>query len=150
MKKLLIGLIAVTALTADASESYDYTQPIRSINWSDGDSGSISYYDGHVIQFTLANLDAPEIGGVGTAIDSAKCEKERELGFETKEFIVNYTRGKKVLVTNHHGQDRYDRHIVDLSVDKESLFYIGMHSGALRPWSHENGKTLEPKPDWCS
>ena len=150
MKKLLIGIIALTALTANASESYDYTQPIRSINWSDGDSGSISYYSGHVIQFTLADFDAPETGSVGTAIDSAKCEKERELGFETKELIVNYTRDKEVLITNHYGQDRYERHLVNLSVDKESLIYIGVHSGALKLWPHENGKALGSKPDWCS
>ena len=67
-------------------------QPLRAgtvaktIYWSDGDSGRI---DG--MPFRLADIDAPETGGVG-ARGGAKCESERELGFAAKAWVVELTR----------------------------------------------------------
>lgn len=68
---------------------------VQEIYWSDGDSGRI---DG--TRFRLADIDAPETGGVG-ARGGAKCEGERELGFAAKEAIVEMTRprGRSLVVT---------------------------------------------------
>lgn len=95
-------------------------------------------------------MDAPETGGVGAAIGGAKCEKERGRGFDSKEFIVEFTRNKEIQIINYHGKDRHGLHVVDLAIDKSNLTYIGLHSGALKHWPHVNGKALRPKPDWCS
>lgn len=104
MKKFLITLFVLSAPNANADEPIDYTQPINSVYWSDGDSGRISFESGLKIKFRLNSLDAPETGGVGAAIGGAKCEKERELGFKTKEFIVEFTRGKEIQIINHYGK----------------------------------------------
>ena len=151
MKKLLIALCFVCAPVANAKNTIiDPIQPIKSIYWSDGDSGRITFESGPTITFLLNDLDAPETGGVGAAIGGAKCEKERELGFLAKEFVVTYTKDREVAVQKFHGWDRYGRHIVDLSIDGESLYYLATHFGSHRSWWHEGSKPLEPKPDWCS
>ena len=84
-------------------------EPASSIYWSDGDSGRI---DG--VDFRLANVDAPETGGVG-ARGGADCEAERALGYEAKAFIVELTRGAELEITARYGADRYDRIVIDLS-----------------------------------
>ena len=69
---------------------------IKSIYWSDGDSGRITFASGETISFRINDRDAPETGGVGAAIGGAKCEKERELGFASKGWVVEYTRGAEL------------------------------------------------------
>ena len=150
MKKILIGLVALIAFTANASELIERNKLVRSIYWSDGDSGHIAFFDGQTIKFRLADVDAPETGGVGAAIGGAKCEKERELGFETKEYMVELTRNSEVRVFFDEGQDRYDRHVLILAIDNEPLADSGLFSGKLKWWPHKNNKALAPKPDWCS
>ena len=88
MQKLIVSLLVLSASTANADEPIEFTQPIKSIYWSDGDSGRISFESGLKIKFRLQGLDAHETGGVGAAIGGAKCDEERKRGFETKEFII--------------------------------------------------------------
>ena len=150
MKKLLIALFVLFAPAANAGEPIERGKLVRSIYWSDGDSGHVSFFDGQRIKFRLADVDAPETGGVGAAIGGAKCEKERELGFETKEYMVELTRTSEVRVFLDEGKDRYDRHVLTLMIDNDLIISSGLFSGKLKWWPHRKGKALTPKPDWCS
>lgn len=132
---------------ADAStptQSEPEGPAIQSVYWSDGDSGRL---DG--MKFRLANIDAPETGGIGS-IGGAKCELERERGFEAKAFMVEATKGKVVEIAETYGPDRYDREVLDLSVDGESLAALAIAAGHIQPWPHKGRRALQPKPDWCA
>lgn len=113
------------------------------IYWSDGDSGRL---DG--MKFRLANIDVPETGSMKQR-GGAKCEAEREIGFEAKEFIVEFTRGKQIEITRDYGEDRYDRLVVDLSADGVDVAQAAVAAGHLRSWPHKKGRAQAPKPDWC-
>jgi len=120
------------------------TTPASSIYWSDGDSGRI---DG--MQFRLANVDAPETGGVG-ARGGAKCEAERELGFEAKAFVVELTRDAELIITSKSGADRYNREVITLSVNGQDIGEAGKVAGHFGDWPHRGRRALSRKPDWCS
>ena len=122
---------------------------ITQIYWSDGDSGRITFNSGETVPFRINDRDAPETGGVGAAIGGAKCEMERELGFASKGWVVEYTRGAELEITGNHGADRYDRQIIDLSVNEQDLGDTGIELGHYRSWRHDGKKSLEPRPDWC-
>lgn len=142
---ILVGaLIALTASAAEiANRRVSEEMPVTQIYWSDGDSGRLNGKP-----FRLANVDAPEKGGVGS-YGGAKCESERERAFETKAFVVELTRGAKVEIRKSYGFDRYDREVVDLSVDGRDLAEIGLEAGHYRSWPHKGQKALSKKPDWC-
>lgn len=131
-------------MTAACATQTEISHPaVGQIYWSDGDSGRI---DG--TPFRLANVDAPETGGVGAAIGGAKCERERELGYLSKQFMVGLTRGT-VRVSRRYGPDRYNREVVDLAADGVDVSDAGLESGYLRPWPHEGTRAKSGKPDWC-
>lgn len=145
---LIIG--ALIAFAASAADLFNQTpeEPkeivsVSKIYWSDGDSGRL---DGK--SFRLANVDAPEKGGVG-AIGGAKCEAERELAFETKEYIVELTRTADVEISKSYGEDKYGREVVDLSVNGRDLAELGLSNGRYKPWPHKGQRALTRKPDWC-
>ena len=142
---LLIGCNGPTHTKSESLESIK----ISSVYWSDGDSGRITFTSGETIPFRINDRDAPETGGVGAAIGGAKCEKERERGYTSKEWVVEYTRGAELKITGDHGADRYDRKVVDLSVNEQDLGDYGILLGHYRSWKHDGKKALEPRPDWC-
>ena len=160
MRPTILSLFAglCLALTSCSQEPIASVPPInpgplsdkiKSIYWSDGDSGSVTFGDGVTMLFRLNDRDAPETGGVGAAIGGAKCEKERELGFASKEWVVEYTRGAELEITGDHGTDRYHRAIIDLSANGQDLGDTGIQLGHYRSWRHDGKKALEPRPDWC-
>ena len=106
---------------------------------------------GNVDRTTLHRLRkrAPETGGVGAAIGGAKCEKERELGYLAKEWAVTFTKDAETLITGNHGQDRYDRHIFDLSANGQDVGQAGIAAGVYGSWKHDGKKALEKRPMWC-
>lgn len=119
------------------------SQSANNIYWSDGDSGRI---DG--MKFRLADIDAPETGGIGSR-GGAKCELERERGFEAKAFIVELTRNAELEITARYGPDRYDREVIDLSANGRDVGEAGIAAGHLGAWPHKGRKALADKPDWC-
>lgn len=128
------ALIGTPAFAAEASKIY----------WSDGDSGRLGK-----LKFRLANIDAPETGSLKQR-GGAKCEAEREIGYDAKEFIVEFTRGKVIKITRNYGEDRYDRLVVDLSADGVDVAKAAVAAGHLQPWPHKKGRAQAPKPDWCN
>ncbi len=136
MLKYLVPFILVTSCTID-QPSYE------AIYWSDGDSGKLGS-----LKFRLANVDAPETGGVG-GYGGAKCEAERELGRKAKSYMISQTKSQKIIISHDYGEDRYGRLVVDLSIEGRDLVDQGLDAGHLRRWPHLNGRSLAPKPDWC-
>ena len=122
----------------------DSEVPAKSIYWSDGDNGRI---DG--VKFRLANIDAPETGGVGSR-GGAKCEAERELGYKAKAFMVEITKSAELVITERFGTDRYQREVILLEANGEDVAQRGIAAGHLAPWPHKGRRALAKKPDWCS
>ena len=125
---------------------------VAEVEWDDGDSGKIRF-EGYPfdLDFRLKDWDAPETGGVGSAVGAAKCETERSLGKAAEEFVERKTASKTVTITAAHGRDRTPRkrHLLDLAVDGEDLATLGAASGHLRSWRHEGSKEKEDRPNWC-
>lgn len=144
MKPALLLLLVPLAACSEPIAVQINTSSESSIYWSDGDSGRI---DG--VKFRLANVDAPETGGVG-AIGGAKCEFERELGFDAKAFMVELTRDAELVITNNSGPDRYERNVITLSANGQDVGEAGIAAGHLGPWPHRGRRALTKKPDWCA
>lgn len=118
---------------------------VNDIVWSDGDSGKVDN-----ISFRLKDIDAPETGGVGAAIGGAECELERERGSRAKAFVEQLTDDAEILITASYGSDNFGRMVVDLSADGIDIAGLGLATGYLKPWPHdENGFSLSTKPEWC-
>lgn len=136
MIKKRVALLFIFALLCAACSADGQS----TIYWSDGDSGR---FEGE--KFRLHGVDAPETGGVG-AYGGAKCEKERELGFDVKAEVVGFTRGRTIVVARRYGPDRHGREVVDLSVDGKDLADTLVSRGWLKPWDYDGG---DLKPLWC-
>ncbi|ABI77333.1 putative nuclease [Hyphomonas neptunium ATCC 15444] len=111
------------------------------VYWSDGDSGRLS--DG--TKFRLHGIDAPETGSLKQR-GGAKCEAERELGYDAKAVAVELTRGREVTVRKIVGRDRYGRNVVTLAMEDDDLGRLLVAGGTHRAWDYDGG---EAKPDWC-
>lgn len=107
---LLCGIVPSYSFANEITE-------VASIYWHDADSGRIN----GSVKFRLNSVDAPETGGVGAAIGGAECEKERRFGFESKGWVVEKTKGAKLTISKHYGLDKYERLIVDISVNDRDL-----------------------------
>lgn len=101
------------------------------------------------MKFRLADVDAPETGGVG-AIGGAKCEAEREIGFDAKAFMVDLTRDAELVITSNSGPDRYERDVITLSANGVDVGEAGIAAGHLGAWPHKGRRALTRKPDWCA
>lgn len=160
MKYLLIFTLLISACSKDPVQTPQMTTadsnatntiityPIKSIYWSDGDSGRITHPDGTVTKFRLDDWDAPETGGVGAAIGAAQCELERKRGFASKAYMVENTR-QNVYYATRDEYDGYERLLVDIIVDQAELAPRAYLAGHLKSWKHDGAKSLEKRPQWC-
>mgnify|MGYP006292250181 FL=1 len=144
LRSLVPCLLAPFLAGCAGGEDLVAEDPPPSIYWSDGDSGQLGG-----VPFRLANVHAPETGGVGAAIGGADCETERALGYESKAFMVERTRTSALVITRDYGPDRLGRQVVDLPADGIDLSRAGLEAGYLRPWPHDGKTALSDKPDWC-
>ena len=133
------------SLANDSSpEAVDLSKSYSSIYWSDGDSGRLGK-----LKFRLANIDAPETGSMKQR-GGAKCEYERELGYDAKAYIVGFTKDKTISIVCDYGEDRYGRLVVDLEANGFDVAKAGVSAGHLRDWPHIRGRAQSPKPNWCA
>jgi len=126
-----------------SSETSSISKAYSSIYWSDADSGRLGK-----LKFRLANVDGPETGSLKQR-GGAKCELERELGYEAKAYIVGFTKDKTIRIVRDYGKDRYGRLVVDLEADGSDVGKSGVDAGHLKDWLHIKGRAQYPKPDWC-
>ena len=95
-----LGLMFTGCAPSSAQEpvtsTYDKAAVYSSIYWSDADSGRLGK-----LKFRLANVDAPETGSMKQR-GGAKCEFERELGYESKAYIVGFTNDKAIRLSLIH------------------------------------------------
>ena len=113
-----------------------------SVYWSDGDSGRLA--DG--TKFRLHGVDAPETGPLDW-VSGAKCERERELGYQAKAEVRELTRNRTLTVSHDYGPDRYGRLVVDLSLDGQDLAALLVAGGTHKTWDYDGG---DAKPEWCT
>lgn len=143
--RLLTIFAFAFSTSSQANDDKVYTgQTHTQIYWSDGDSGRLSG-----LKFRLNSIDAPETAyrKIGK---SAMCDKEIELGYESKAFMLALTKGHTITVDRFYELDRWGRAVVDLSVDGQDIAQAGIKSDALRSWKHKKGRALEKRPDWCA
>ena len=136
-------LLSALVLAGCASPPPSSADAIRSLYWSDGDSGRA---DG--VRFRLADVDAPETGGVGSR-GGAKCERERELGYQAKAFIVSVTKGKALAINFTGEADDFGRRVVTITAGGEDVGRLGIAAGHLRPYVFDGKRATMPKPKWC-
>nr|WP_321439647.1 thermonuclease family protein [uncultured Hyphomonas sp.] len=113
-----------------------------SVYWSDGDSGRLA--DG--TKFRLHGVDAPETGPLDW-VSGAKCERERELGYQAKARVRELTRDRVLTISHDYGPDRYGRLVVDLSLDGQDLAARLVAAGTHKRWDYDGGAA---KPKWCT
>ena len=142
MVSILLGC-AQSQASDSSSETVALPESYESIYWSDGDSGRLGQ-----LKFRLANIDAPETGSMRQR-GGAKCEYERELGYEAKAYIVGFTKDKTIRIVRDYGEDRYGRLVVDLEADGDDIGKNGIKAGHLKDWLHIKGRAQYSKPDWC-
>ena len=145
---LITAILASTPLSACARDQpqtqIQPPQTYTSIYWSDGDSGKLGD-----LKFRLANIDAPETRSLKQR-GGAKCEAEREIGYEAKAYLVSFTKDKSLQIVRDYGEDRYGRLVIDLTANGEDVAAAGVKAGHLRSWPHKKGRAQFPKPDWCA
>jgi len=117
---------------------------ISDIYWSDADSGRANK-----VCFRVANADAAETGPIGS-FGGAKCEKEREVGYQSKAYAIERARGTRMVVTGLHGFDNYDRQMIDMSSDGLDWVDVGLSAGIYKRWIFKNGRKTMPKPLYCN
>ena len=152
MKLILPGILMLSMLSGCVqswaneapSKTSSTSETYSSIYWSDGDSGRLGK-----LKFRLANIDAPETGSMKQR-GGAKCEYERELGYEAKAYIVGFTKDKTISIARDYGEDRYGRLVVDLKADGLDVAKAGVSAGHLRDWSHIKGRAQSSKPNCCA
>jgi endonuclease YncB( thermonuclease family) len=136
-------LLSAFVIVACALPLHSAADPVTSLYWSDGDSGRA---DG--VAFRLADVDAPETGGVGSR-GGAKCERERELGYEAKAFIIRMTKGRTLTITFNGEVDDFGRSVATIAADGKDVGSLGIAAGHLRPYVFDGRRATMPKPNWC-
>ena len=133
MKSILfsiaLGFMGVGCAPSNAQDVvpsvYDKAAIYTSIYWSDADSGRLGK-----LKFRLANVDAPETGSMKQR-GGAKCEFERERGYESKAYIVGFTKGKAIRIVRDYGEDRYGRSYL-MAIVFSLIICLGLTPKALR------------------
>ena len=138
---LVMAGLAVTGARFASETAQASTELGGTVYWSDGESGRLS----NGTKFSLYGIAAPETGSP-TQRGGAKCEAERQLGFDARAVAVELTRGRYVTVSEVRGRDRHGRNIVRLSLDGQDVGALFLTEGLHQAWEYDSGA---PKPDWC-
>jgi len=123
---------------ADPQLEYSFTErPVRPtasetrspramISWVDGDSGRINGRE-----FRLYGVDAPE-----GSLSRARCERERMRADEARYAVRALTMGKRTVIRQSYGPDKYGRELVDLSVNGRDVAANLLARGHLKRWDY--------------
>ncbi|MEO9970109.1 MAG: thermonuclease family protein [Hyphomonadaceae bacterium] len=144
---LVCSVLVFSACTGVAQEGVEATGPLPAaayIYWSDADSGHIRGIP-EPIHFRLHDVDAPETRSPNQR-GGAMCEAERPLGYAAKEFAVELTRDARIEIVAEYGEDRYDRLVIDLSVNGQDMATALIAAGHGQLWDYDGG---QDKPKWC-
>lgn len=140
----LIAALAIASLFTVFASPANAQEPLK-LHWDDADSGDLG-----TLKFRLKNVDAPETGGVDSAVGPALCEEERLLGLEAKQWIEKATSGKTVQILRRYNLSR-GRRVVDMTFGGVDITLEGLASGYLMRHPHDDkGNALADKPDWCA
>jgi len=52
-------------------------------------------------------------------------------------------------ITESYDTDRYERLVIDLSVNGQDVGLAGLALGHYQPWPHDGAKALKKRPRWC-
>jgi len=131
---------------SDVGAAFQLLLAITSWPWSPADEDD---HEEELSDETGASLvDAPETGGVGSR-GGAKCERERELGYEAKAFIVSVTKGKTLAISFTGEVDDFGRRVATITAGGEDVGRLGIAAGRLRPYVFDGKRATMPKPKWC-
>jgi len=119
-------------------------EPIERIYWSDADSGIANG-----VCFRIKDFDAAETGHVGSP-GGAKCEQERQSGYESKAKIVQITKGQTLIVSGVYGFDKYSRQIISFNLNNQDLAETAQEMGVYHHWPFFKGRALKAKPNYCN
>ena len=139
---LILSACSGTAQSPDANRGS--LPDTAFIYWSDADSGHIRGI-AEPIHFRLHDVDAPETRSPNQR-GGAMCEAERPLGYAAKEFAVEFSKDAIIVISGNYGPDRYDRLVIDLSVNGQDMATALIASGHGQAWDYDGGQA---KPDWC-
>ncbi len=76
----------------------------------------------------------------------AQCQRERDLAGAARDAARVLTGGRQETISRRRGTDRYERLVVDLSIDGRDVASQLVGAGKLKRWNFDGG---EQKPDWC-
>lgn len=105
------------------------------VSWVDGDSGTINGK-----AFRLYGVDAPE-----GSPSRARCTYESEKSKKSAQAARKMTSSGRVSVKKSHGYDKYDRELIELSVDGRDIARQLVAQGHLKNWDYP----AQRKPNWC-
>jgi len=139
--RLLILLLCFLSFTASAKKIYEdvIVSEVTSIYDADTFRVNIEGYPaivGERVPIRVLGVDAPEIRG--------KCQKEKELAREAKQFTVAALRGGNVIELQNIQRGKYFRLLADVYIDGKSLAKGLISSGHARPY--DGSKRLS----WCN
>lgn len=88
----------------------------------------------------IADIDAPEMGG--------DCEAERAGAVAARDALTALLAGRLVEVRPLY-PDRYARTVAQVSVGGSDVGAMLIEAGLAKPWPHDMGRALAPRPEWC-
>jgi len=82
-------------------------------------------------------------------LGGAQCEAERVIGYASKAWVIEETRGKEIVVRETFGFDGYDRQVISFIIDGKDGNETAIDAGVYKSWVFKLGKPLTPKPNYC-
>jgi len=142
---LLIPLLYVFSACSSAEETSTSALPASAyLDLSDADSGYIRGIEPQ-IHFRLHNVDAPEDRSPNQR-GGAKCLEEQAMGDAAGAYARELVQGATIEITARYGPDRYQREVIDLSINGEDMGALLIAAGHAGFWDYDGG---DPNPDWC-
>lgn len=140
---IIISLLFLTSASYAGTKSKTYgsvvIDEVTSIYDGDTFRATIKHWPeiiGKRIGIRVNRIDTPEMRG--------KCQKEKELARQAKQFAVTQLRAGKKITLNHIKRGKYFRIVADVSIDGKDLGTMLINNNlAIK---YDGGKKAH---DWC-